>query len=57
MTLLFSKFVAFDFSNGVFDFQNETGTDLIHVTVSEGGKPYSRPWGALSQRLIRNERF
>ena len=41
----FPKFVAFDFSNGVFYFQNETDMDLIHVTVSVGGKPYSRTGG------------
>ena len=35
----------FDFSNGVFYFQNETDMDLIHVTVSVGGKPYSRTGG------------
>ena len=45
MTLLISKSVAFDFSNGVFYFQNETDVDLIHVTVSVGGKPYSRTGG------------
>jgi len=38
----FPKFVAFDFSNDTFDFQNETDMDLIHVTVSVGGKLYSR---------------
>ena len=41
----FPKFVVFDFSNGVFYFQNETDMDLIHVTVSVGGKPYSRTGG------------
>ena len=45
MTFLISKFVAFDFSNGVFYFQNETDVDLTHVTVSVGGKPYSRTGG------------
>ena len=29
----FPKFVAFDFSNNTFDFQNETDMDDIHVTV------------------------
>ena len=44
----FPKFVEFDFSNGVFYFQNETDMDLIWVTVSEGGKPYSRRGGGHS---------
>ena len=30
----FSKFIALDFSNGVFDCQNEINMDLTHVTAS-----------------------
>ena len=29
----FPKFIGFDFSNDIFDFQNETDMDDIHVTV------------------------
>ena len=37
-------FIALDFSNGVFDFQNEIDVDLTHVTASVvGGQRYSRP--------------
>ena len=33
--MIFKKFfVALDFSNGVFDFQNEIDMDLTHVTAS-----------------------
>ena len=52
----FPKFVAFDFSNGVFDFQNETDMDLIHVTVSVGGKPYSGTGGHSRNGHITTER-
>ena len=35
---------TFDFSNSVFDFQNEIDMDLTHVTASVvGGQQYSRP--------------
>ena len=42
--LIFPKFVAFDFSNGVFDFQNELNMDLTHVTASVvASQQYLRP--------------
>ena len=42
--LTIPKFIAFDFSNGVFDFQNEIDMDLTHVTASVViSQQYSRP--------------
>ena len=31
--LLFLKFIALDFSNGVLDFQNEIDMNITHVTA------------------------
>ena len=42
--LWFPNFIALDFWNGVFDFQNGIDTDLIHVTASVVvGQKYLRP--------------
>ena len=43
--LIFSKFITFDFANGVFDFQNEIDMDLTHVTASVvvTSQQHSRP--------------
>ena len=42
--LRFPKFMALDFSNGVFDFQKEIDMDLTHVTTSV----------ALKERTLRH---
>ena len=41
--LLFLKFIALDFSNGVLDFQNEIDMDITYVTaLVVDGQQYSR---------------